>query len=550
MLQIPIFHVNGEDPGGGRAGRCGWRWISASGSSATWSSTCTATAAAATTRATSRRSRSRCMYRAIAAQAVVRDGYLERPARRCGEASIAARKPTRSPSSAASSSKRSSQPRRSADYAASHEHASRAAWTGYHGGPDSRRAGGPTRGVAAERLTELARRARPRLPDGLPPAPEDRALLDERARDGRRRRAARLGGGRGAGVRDARWREGVARAPERAGLAARHVQPAPRRAARRRRRPRLHAARRTCRPSRRRSRSTTARCPKPACSASSTATASTAPTGWSMWEAQFGDFVNAAQVIIDQFIASAEAKWQRLSGLVLLLPHGFEGQGPSTRARGSSASSTLAPNDNMQVVQPDDAGAVLPLPAPAGAAAVAQAADRDDAQEPAAPPARDVAARRASRRARSGRVLPDAAACATARDEARQRVLLCSGKVYYDLVDERARNAAATTSPSCASSSSIRFRRRARWRRCRRYPDGTPVVLGAGRAGEHGRLARTCSASFGDARSDACPLRASPARVGEPGDRLARRAHKLEQAASCMADAFGRRADASRMRAA
>jgi len=151
------------------------------------------------------------------------------------------------------------------------------------------------------------------------------------------------------------------------------------------------------------------------------------------WEAQFGDFVNVAQVIVDQFISSSEDKWHRLSGLVLLLPHGMEGQGPEHSSARLERFLMLCAEDNMQVVN-------LTTPAQLFHCLRRQVIRPWRKPLIVMSPKSLLRHRRAistmDELATGGfqRIIPDDPAIDPGKVN---RVLLCSGKVYYDILQRR-----------------------------------------------------------------------------------------------------------------
>jgi len=152
-----------------------------------------------------------------------------------------------------------------------------------------------------------------------------------------------------------------------------------------------------------------------------------------IWEAQFGDFANGAQIAIDQFIASAESKWQRMSGLVMLLPHGYEGQGPEHSSARLERYLQLCAEGNLQVCN---------LTTPAQYFHALRLQNHRSFRKPLvimAPKSllRHRAARSPVDELSSGAfhpVLPEPAPIEPARA---RRLLFCTGKIYYDLVEQR-----------------------------------------------------------------------------------------------------------------
>ena len=168
------------------------------------------------------------------------------------------------------------------------------------------------------------------------------------------------------------------------------------------------------------------------------------PKALTMWEAQFGDFANGAQVLFDQFISSGERKWLRMSGLVCMLPHGYEGQGPEHSSARLERFLQMCAEDNMQVVYPTTPANYLPRAAAAIASRDPQAADLDDAEVAAAAQARGLAgSTNSAGNTTFHRILYDDAQMLPDEkiklvpDDKISRVVLCSGKVYYDLYEER-----------------------------------------------------------------------------------------------------------------
>ena len=168
------------------------------------------------------------------------------------------------------------------------------------------------------------------------------------------------------------------------------------------------------------------------------------PNALTLWEAQFGDFANGAQVVFDQFISSGERKWLRMSGLVCLLPHGYEGQGPEHSSARLERFLQMCAEDNMQVAN---------CSTPANYFHILRRQLKREIRKPLIlmTPKSLLRHKRAVSQLNemtngttfhrllwdSAQRSPEESAIKLKPDDKIRRVVMCSGKVYYDLLDER-----------------------------------------------------------------------------------------------------------------
>lgn len=200
--------------------------------------------------------------------------------------------------------------------------------------------------------------------------------------------------------------------------------------------------------------------------------ACTEPNTLTIWEAQFGDFVNGAQVVIDQFIVSGEAKWGRQCGLTMMLPHGYEGQGPEHSSARIERFLQLCADNNIQVVQPTSASQIFHLlrrqmirqfRKPLVILTPKSLLRNKDAGSPLS----DLS---------DGRFCPIIGEVDSEINPASvKRVLACSGKVYYDLVNARRERKDKTTA-IVRVEQLYPFAHKTFAAELRKYPKATEVV--------------------------------------------------------------------------